>query len=150
MVWAGFSAQGKLELDFVTGGLGADSYIDLLERRLLPFLENIGRDDLIFQQDNAPAHSAKATKELFLENDVTVLKWPARSADMNPIENVWGILSRDVYVEGKQHDDVEELKEAINYAWERIEMATLKKLATGMPRRLIELLEKKGGETSYA
>ena len=30
MFWPGFSAGGKLELDVVVGGLGADAYIELL------------------------------------------------------------------------------------------------------------------------
>ena len=150
MVWAGFSAGGKLELDVVVGGLGADAYIELLECRLLPFLESNGREYTIFQQDHAPAHTAKATRDCFSEQKIPVLDWPARSADMNPIENVWGMLSRDVYADGKQYDDLAELQEAIEYAWGRIDMRILKKLGVGMLRRLIELLEKKGAETSYA
>ena len=60
------------------------------------------------------------------------------------------MLSHDLYVEEKQYDDEDELKEAINYAWETIEMATLKNLVTGMTRTLIDLLEKKRREKSYA
>ncbi len=79
-----------------------------------------------------------------------VLDWPARSADINSIENVWGLLSRAVYEDGKQYDDYGELKEAITNAWEKIDMNTLNNLAKGISRRLIELAEKKGGVTSYA
>ncbi len=44
-----------------------------------------GDADFIFQQDLAPAHTAKGTKSWF--NDcVTVLDWPANSPDLKPDE----------------------------------------------------------------
>ena len=82
---------------------------------MLPFLENIERDELLFQQDYAPAHSASTTKECFLKHNITVLKWPARSADVNPIKKMWGNLSLDVYADGKEYNDAKEVKDAISY-----------------------------------
>ncbi len=46
-----------------------------------------GDADFIFQQDLAPAHTAKGTKSWFNDHGVTVLDWPANSPDLNPIEN---------------------------------------------------------------
>ena len=42
-----------------------------------------------------------------------MLDWPARSPDLNIIENVWGILARDVYENARQFDNVKLLREAI-------------------------------------
>ncbi len=50
--------------------------------------------DYIFQQDLAPAHTAKGTKRWFNDLGVTVLDWPANSPDLNPIDNLWGIVKR--------------------------------------------------------
>ncbi len=49
--------------------------------------------DFIFQQDLAPAHTAKSTKSWLNDHGVVVLDWPANPPDLN-IENLWGIVKR--------------------------------------------------------
>ncbi len=61
---------------------------------MLPSADQLFKDaDFIFQQDLAPAYTAKSTKKL-LNDGVGVLDWPANSPDLNPIENIWGIVKR--------------------------------------------------------
>ncbi len=50
---------------------------------MLPSADNLyGDADFIFQQDLAPAHTAKSW---FNDHGVIVLDWPANSPDLNPI-----------------------------------------------------------------
>lgn len=53
-----------------------------------------GDADLIFQQDLAPAHSAKATSTWLKDHGIPVLNWPANRPDLKTIENLWGIVKR--------------------------------------------------------
>ncbi len=55
---------------------------------MLPSADQIFKDaDLIFQQDLAPAHTAKSTKSWLNDHGVGVLDWPANSPDLNPIHS---------------------------------------------------------------
>lgn len=49
-----------------------------------------------------------------------VLPWPSLSPDLNPIENISGQLTCDVYAAGKQNESVEKLKVAVLGAWRRL------------------------------
>ncbi len=52
---------------------------------MLPSADKLyGDADFIFQQDLAPAHTAKGTKSWFNDHGVTVLDWPANSAWPEP------------------------------------------------------------------
>ncbi len=57
----------------------------LFEHFMLPSAVQLFKDaDFIFQQDLAPAHTAKSTKSWLNDHGVDVLDWPANSPDLNP------------------------------------------------------------------
>ena len=86
------------------------AYLQILEANLPSFAAKHFSGDYFFQQDNAPAHSAGVTKAWFAENSIAVLKWPAKLPDLSPIENLWGLMAREVYENGqRQFNNVEEL-----------------------------------------
>ncbi len=42
----------------------------------------------VFQHDNDPKHTARATKEWLRKKHLKVLEWPSQSPDLNPKENL--------------------------------------------------------------
>ena len=44
---------------------------------------------LVFQHDNDPKHTAKATKDWVKKKHIKVMKWSSQSLDFNPFENLW-------------------------------------------------------------
>ncbi len=93
--------------------VNAAIYQEILEHFMLPSADKLYEDaDFIFQQDLAPAHTAKGTKSWFNDHGVTVLDWPASSPNLNPIENLWGIVKRKM--RDTRLNNAEDLKTAIN------------------------------------
>ncbi len=89
MVWAAMSSAGVGPLCFLRSKVNTAGYQEVLEHFMLPATDQLyGDADFIFQQDLAPAHSAKATSTWFKDHGIPVLNWPANSPDLNPIENL--------------------------------------------------------------
>ncbi len=87
MIWAAMSSAivGPLWSTFLKSTVNAAIYQESLEHFMLPSADKLyGDADFIFQQDLAPAHTAKGTKSWFSDHGVTVLDWPANSPDLNP------------------------------------------------------------------
>jgi transposase len=97
MVWGAIAPTGGIVIVRITGKLNSSRYCEMLENGLLNESERILPRNFILQQDNAPVHVSRETKTMLSAKKVSVLEWPAYSPDLNPIENVWSIVSREVY-----------------------------------------------------
>ncbi|KAL0163166.1 hypothetical protein M9458_042562, partial [Cirrhinus mrigala] len=119
MLWGCFSASGTGQLVAIEGKMNVAKYRDILDENLLQSAQDLrlGRR-FTFQQDNDPKHTAKITKEWLHNNSVTVLEWPSRSPDLNPIEHLWRDLKMAVHQ--RLPSNLKELERICKEEWQRI------------------------------
>lgn len=144
MIWGAFSMHGKTPLAKISTRMNSAMYLEVLEDCLIPFSEEFLDEEFIFQQDNAAIHVSRESKAWFEAKKIELLDWPARSPDLNPIENLWGIMARRVYENGRQFATVQELEVAIRNVWREIRVELLETLVNSMPNRLFEVVRRNG------
>ena len=150
MVWGVFGYYGVGKLHPVAEGLriGGKEYVDILRAAALQSAESVfGECPFIFQQDNAPGHTATVAKAWFKKNRTSVLDWPGQSPDLNPIENLWSMVQRIVH---KQlFSNKHQLLGAVVQAWNSLPRNSIRSLIDSMPRRVKAVIKAKGGPTRY-
>jgi len=145
MIWGAISKNGCTHLIEVPKKCDSKKYCELLKVGLIPYYENGD----IFQQDNTPCHSSIETKKFFKKNKIETVKWPSKSPDLNPIENVWSWMVKDIYFGKPPYKNVKELRNAVFYSWKRISDSIIDKLIDSMPNRMHKVIEMKGKPIDY-
>ena len=149
MVWGGISWRHKTPLVVVGGNLTVQRYIDdVLTPTLVPFMR-INPDVTLFQQDIARPHSARLMSEFLDNNNINVLRLPAFSPDLSPIEHLWDQIGRRIYGARNPMHSRQELANRLIAAWNDIPQYRIQCLIRSMRRRCRAVLNSNVGHTRY-
>ncbi|KAI4892133.1 hypothetical protein NFI96_002195 [Prochilodus magdalenae] len=112
-------AIGTGLLHCINGRMDGAMYRKILSDILLPSIRTLkmGRG-WVFQHDNDPKHTAKATKEWLRKKHIKVMEWPSQSPDLYPIENLWRELK--VRVAKRQPLNLNDLEMICKEEWTKI------------------------------
>lgn len=152
MVWAGVCSTGKTPLVFVKPGAKVDTHYyinEILKKTLLPWANSHFKGaHLTFQQDSAPAHSAKMTQNwcaAHLPDFIPSSEWPSNSPDLNPLDfSVWSVLEKDAC--STRHQNLDSLKRSHQKAWGKIDTKYLRAVIDSVPSRLKAVVKANGGQ----
>jgi len=92
-------------------------------------------------------HTSCLATEFLKENIPVVMDWPSNSPDLNPIENLWGIVKNNV--ERRMPKNLGELESFMVEEWNRIPESMLINLVGSMKQRCELIIEKNGERISY-
>jgi hypothetical protein len=178
MVWGCFAGNqlGPL-LTFEQGGIGSDEYQDVLYDGLLGLLDDLDETEertdsdweemvttlirrprpYLFMHDNAPCHKTADVAELLADNGIPVMKWPANSPDLNPIENLWRDMKTRFYLEFQKlklvpsasKNSYARYEEILQHVWSTTDPNFVWGLVSSMPRRVQAVLAAQGGHIHY-
>ncbi|KAK3516426.1 hypothetical protein QTP70_011958 [Hemibagrus guttatus] len=93
MLWGCFSAKGPGRLIRAKERMNGAMYREILGKNLLPSARALKmKRGWVFQHDNDPKHTARATKEWLCKKHFKVLEWPSQSPDLNtPRKSLEGV-----------------------------------------------------------
>ncbi len=100
MVWDGFCAKGTTQLAILDGSQDSSKYMYTLSEYLLRLIDLNTAEIAFFNTMERLVTLQGETKTFFSEQNISVMEGPAKSPDLNPTENIWGILVRVVYRNG--------------------------------------------------
>ncbi|GFS74198.1 transposable element Tc1 transposase [Trichonephila clavipes] len=150
MVWAGIMINGRTRLHVVANGtMTGQRYIDEV---LLPhvrlFRGAVG-DKFVFMDDNATCHRTLAVQDCLDSEGIQRLVWTARSPDLNPIENVWDALGRQVAGRNYPPTNKNTLIRALTEEWDKLPQQLLDNVVQSMVRRVECCITLHGGHIPY-
>lgn len=151
MIWGYMTWDGVRYATKINGKMDGELYAQILGNEFLQTLEYYGynKEDIIFQQDNDSKHTSRVAKAWFSDNDITIMKWPVQSPDINPIEHLWNHLKWHLATYETDPKSQKELWEHVQKEWDEIPVEECRNFIRSMPRRLAAIIKAKGGYTKY-
>lgn len=153
MAWGCISRYGFHDFIRLDGTVTGTGYVEVLQKYLLPVVQKYFHGHpFIFQQDNAPVHTAREVVEFFEDQNLQVLEWPPHSPDLNIIEHVWHYLKEamaKLTPAGSKAELWSNVNLALVHMWSPPMMEKINKLYESLPNRMEEVIAAHGGNTSY-
>ena len=145
-VWGAICDSRKIDLHFYKEKTNSDVYINIL-KRYIPKIKELVQDHFIIIRDNASYHCSQQTKEWIKNKVKEILDWPPNSPDLNPIENVWGIIKRELQKENISKRSI--LINRIKEIYENIPYKYIENIVESFVTRLQRCIDLEGDRTGY-
>jgi len=141
MVWGAVGFNFRKLVFFKPGEMVT---AEIYQQKCLPHVVAQSKkvEKMIFIQDGARPHTAKASMKYLFDNEISAPPWPPRSPDLNVIENLWALVEKRIAPD--RGSDHKTLQNVVQKAWDDIPTSTINGLVLGFHERLLKCLELRG------
>ncbi len=143
LVWLAMSPAGLSEFYIVPSKMAVNQTVYLEEcliKRLLPFIKKYHKGgENVFLSDMASSHYANSVQEWLVKQKIPFIPKAMNVAnvpEIRPIEDLWGFLKRQVYKDGWQAKNIDQLKKRITACIRDIDVKVVQNLAGSTIRRI--------------
>lgn len=143
-IWGAICGSDVKSINIFTENMNKEKYVSILKENLSKIYEK----NMFFQFDNDPKHTSLLAKGFLNKNKIKCLDFPPYSPDLNPIENIWGILKTNM---GKRKNEITNVNftKIIIEEWDKIAPDIVFKTINSMPTRLAKIIKNKGDYIDY-
>ncbi|GFU10413.1 transposable element Tcb1 transposase [Trichonephila clavipes] len=131
------------------GTMTGQRYIDEVLLPHVRLFQGAVGDKFVFMDDNATCHRTLAVQDCLDSEGIQRLVWPARSPDLNPIENVLDALGRQVAGRNYPPTNKNTLIRALTEEWDKLPQQLLDNVVQSMVRRVECCITLHGGHIPY-
>lgn len=150
MVWAGISLGWRTDLHVFNGRVTGQCYRDeIVYEYVAQSQDFIGPENFMFLDDNARPHRAQIVLEALEQLQINHLPLPPVSPDLNPIEQVWDMLQRQLNTHTPHPTTRRQLAELLPILWDEIPQQHIDNCILSMPDRCQAVINARGGATRY-
>lgn len=141
--WACICSEFKV-IDIFSDNMDAKKYVQILTDNFLDIYDK----NYYFQFDNDPKHTSSKAKTFLKNNEIKCIEFPSYSPDLNPIENVFGMLKNKIR-KRKGEINSENFLKIIKEEWNKLDQNMIKNIINSMPNRLEKIISNKGEYINY-
>ncbi|GFV21828.1 transposable element Tcb1 transposase [Trichonephila clavipes] len=109
----------------------------------------MGLATAIFQQDNARLHVARIVQRFFVNHQIELHPWPARSPDLSSIENMWSMVAQRLTQITPPAATPDQLWQRVEAAWSAVPQEHIQSLFESVPRCGAAVISNNGGYSGY-
>ena len=112
-------------------------YIQCVEK-IIPKITESLRSDYTIYMDNDSKHISIESLKIYKSNLISIKLGPAYSPDLNSIENLWGLIKREII--SKSFKSLAEVQNFVENTWSKILIETWENTIKGMSNRYSKII----------
>ena len=134
--------------------LNGEYFASFIDNYFSSMLEKANKgESRLWIQDGDPSQNSAKAQQAMKRANVNLFKIPARSPDLNPIENIFHLvkakLSKDAIAKNIQKETYKHFQERVIATIKSIPLDTINNIIKSMPKRIDSVIRNRGNRLKY-